>query len=105
MWDNKQGEWKQVGGAAVSVLPWSEVFAYGDSCCDGTQRDTSDLCKYSQANNTCCALTSMLLALQHLTQCPSQGQCCSKQHTHTVDFTSDYTLLTCEKELKRMLNV
>lgn len=33
-------------------------------------RDTSDLCKHSQTNNTCCVLTSMWLALQRLTQCP-----------------------------------
>lgn len=24
-------------GAAVCVLPWSELFGYGDSCYDGTQ--------------------------------------------------------------------
>lgn len=44
-------------------------------------RDTSDLCKHNQTNNTCCVLTSMWLALQRLTQSPSNPSSSSQART------------------------
>jgi len=77
-----RGEWRRGGGAAVSMLPWSKALVVGTAAVMAC-RDTSDLFKYSQTNNTHCVLTSMWLALRYLTQRPRQGQCCTKPtHIH-----------------------
>lgn len=65
-------------------------------------RDTSDLYKHSQTNNTCCVLTSMWPALQSLTQCNPERQCCrDPTHTYTHSVSSSHIWLNSLDMRKR----